>query len=154
MNKEVKLSETDIKSMLEVETEERIFSINNITYATNKITVRETDMLVKDNVITLDDYIFESDNLKYKQITAYYDQVSAVYNIFVLAENENGATTVLKMKRSSTDSFNDVDWEDKYINNVTDLILVDCTEIVEPVGQTPLRYQVYALVDNELVLVD
>ena len=44
--------------------------------------------------------------------------------------------------------------ENKNIENATALVLIDCIETIEPMGQTPLRYQVYAIVKNELILID
>ena len=40
------------------------------------------------------------------------------------------------------------------ITNATDLILIDCNETTKAMGETPTRYQVYVLANNELVLLD
>ena len=148
-----KLTEQKIKNKLEENTEERTFKINEVTYATDTITINDIKMNVKDNTITLGDYTNTTDNELNKQITGYYDQPSATYKIYRLSEEENGKTTIWEMQKNDTDAFNSVGWTNKFIDNATDLILIDCIEIMDPVGQTPLRYQVYALVDNELILI-
>lgn len=149
-----KLSEEEIKEMLEVTNEERTFIVNKVTYATDKITIKEIAMQVKDNIITLGDYNSHSNSKSYKQITGYYDQVSATYYIYILEEDANGKTSILEMRKNDADPFDSVGWVNKLISNASDLILIDCTEIDEMIGQIPTRYQVYALVDNELVLID
>lgn len=148
-----KLTEEKIKSKLEVNTEEKTFKVNDVKYATDAIKINDINMNVKDNTITLGDYTSTSNGENHKQITGYYDQTSATYKIYTLSEDKNGKTTIWEMQKNDTDPFNSVGWENKFIDNATDLILIDCVEIMNPVGQTPLRYQVYALVDNELVLI-
>lgn len=148
-----KLTEEKIKNKLEVNTEERTLKVNEVTYATNTITINEIDMNVKDNTITLGDYTSTSNGEIHKQITGYYAQPSGTYKIYILSEDSNGKKTIWEMQKNDTDPFNSVGWTNKSINNATDLILIDCIETMEPVGQTPLRYQVYALVDNELILI-
>ena len=144
-----KMSEEEIKNALEVHAEGRTFTVNKATYATDKVTINGIDMQVKDNKVTLGDYTSTSPDEVYKQITGYYDQPGALYNIYVLTKN-----TVWKMQKNSTDEFNSVGWENMNINKATDLILIDCEETVKEFEQTPMRYQVYALVNNELVLLD
>ena len=41
----------------------------------------------------------------------------------------------------------------KINSNAKNLILIDCIEEVKPIGQTPLRHQVYTLVTSELKLI-
>ena len=147
-----KISEEEIQNMLEVNNDERTFVVNKITYATEKVTVNGIDMLVKDNSVTLGDYISKSDSEKYKQITGYYDQPAATYNIYVLSENNSGKKTIWKLQKDSMNTFDSVGWVNMNISNPTDLILIDCEETVKELGQTPTRYQVYALVNNELQL--
>lgn len=149
-----KLSEEKIKKELEVNTEEKTFKVNKVIYATDTITINEINMNVKDNTVTLGDYITTTNDEINKQITGYYDQSGALYNIYKLTEDNNGKTTVWKLQKKDTDTFNSVGWENKFIDNATNLVLIDCIETMEPIGQTPLRYQVYAIVNNKLVLID
>jgi len=148
-----KLTEEKIKNKLEVNTEERNFKVNNVIYATSSIKINDINMNVKDNTITLGDYTSTSIGENNKQITGYYNQPSATYKIYKLSEDENGKTTIMEMQKNDTDPFNSVGWVNKFIDNATDLILIDCIEIMNPIGQTPLKYQVYAIVDNELILI-
>lgn len=149
-----KLSEKEIKGMLEVNTDERTFTVNEVKYATDKITINDIDMQVKDNTVTLGDYSYQSYDSYNLQITGYYDQSAATYNIYRLSEDENGDTMIWKLSKNDTDSFEMAGWENTLIFNASDLILIDCVETDSAIGQTPTRYQVYALVNNELVLVD
>lgn len=148
-----KLTEEDIKNKLEVNTEERTFQVNEVIYASDTITINDINMNVKDNTITLGDYTTTSNGENHNQITGYYDQSGATYKIYRLSEDSNGKTTIWEMQKNATDSFNSVGWANKFIENATDLILIECIETMNPIGQTPLRYQVYAVVDNELVLI-
>lgn len=143
-----KLSEEDIKKALEVSNEERTFTVNKVTYATDKITINGIDMQISEHSITLGDYTSKSNDESYKQITGYYDQPSNTYKIYVLTKD-----IVLEMEKNSIDSFDSVGWVNMNISNATDLVLIDCEETTKEMGQTPTRYQVYALVDNELVLI-
>lgn len=153
-NNNNKLSEKEIKEKIEVKSEERTFTVNEVIYATNKININEINMEVNDNKITLGDYTATTTGETNDQITGYYDQPSAQYYIYRLSKDDDGKTTVWEMIKNETDDFSSVGWVNKFISNATDLILIDCTETMDPVGQTPLRYQVYALVDNELVLIN
>lgn len=51
-----KMSEEEIKKALEVNTDERTFIVNKVTYATDKINVNTINMSILDNKITLGDY--------------------------------------------------------------------------------------------------
>lgn len=146
-----KLTEEDIKNKLEVNTEERTFQVNEVIYASDTITINDINMNVKDNTITLGDYTTTSNDENHKQITGYYDQSGAIYKIYRLSEDTNGKTTIWEMQKNETDPFNSVGWSNKFIENATDLILIECTETDSQIGQTPLKYQVYALVNNKLV---
>jgi len=149
-----KLSVKEIRNRLEENTEERTFKVNNATYATKKITINGAKFEVDKVNVMLDNYEYMSYTEIHKQITGYYDQSSSTYNLYRLSKNENYETLVFKMQRKENESYLNLNWVLLDVEKATDLILVDCTEIVEPMGQTPLRYQVYALVDGELVLLD
>ena len=142
-----KMSEEEIKKALEVNTDERTFIVNKVTYATDKINVNGINMSVLDNKITLGDYSSNSNEGEYKQITGYYDQPGAIYHIYVLSKD-----TIWKI--DSNESFIDAKWSNMNITNATDLILIDCNETTKEMGETPTRYQVYVLANNELVLLD
>lgn len=73
---------------------------------------------------------------------------------FLSSGVEDRETVIWKMVKNNTDSFSSVGWVNKCISNDSDLILIDCEETDEFIGQNPLRYQVYALVNNELVLIE
>lgn len=148
------LTEEEIKNRLEVNTNERTFKVNKVSYATDSITINNININVKDNTVTLGDYKTTSNSEKHKKITGYYDQVSATYNIYMLSEDEFGKNTIWKLEKNDTDNFNSVGWVNKFIENATDLILIDCIETEKTMGQTPLRYQVYAVVNNDLILID
>ena len=143
-----KMSEDEIKKVLEVNSDERTFTVKKVIYATDKTSVNGIDVKINDNQITLGDTVFNSNDLIFKQIIGYYDQVGSIYHIYMLTKD-----TIWEIENNATDLFDNASWINKNINNATDLILVECEEITKDMGQTPLKYQVYALVNNELVLV-
>lgn len=148
-----KLSVDDIKKELEVRTDKRSYTVNEATYATNEITINQNKMIVDGKKVTLGDYFFEDkkDNI---QITGFYEQTGELFSIYRLVKDENGNTSILISIEDYVTSFEKLEWKESKVKNATDLILIDCTENMEEFGQTPLRYQVYALVNNKLVLVD
>ena len=150
---ETKKRKEIIKEKLEVNTEERTFKVNKVIYATDTITINEIKMNVKNDTVTLGNYNKKFNGEKILKITGYYDQAGAIYNIYILSEDSNGKTSIWEMKRNNSDSLEKINWVNKYIDNATELILIDCTETDNQIGQTPLRYQVYTLVNNELVLI-
>ncbi len=144
-----KMTEGEIKKALEVNNEERVFIVNKVTYASDNVNIKDILVKVENNSITLGDYTYTSKGEKYKQIIGYYDQPGAVYHIYVLGED-----TVWEIQKNTINSLNDDDLVNKKISKATDLVLIDCEETTKSMGETPLKYQVYALVNNELVLVD
>ena len=144
-----KMTEEAIKEALEVNDESRTFTVNKVTYATDKLTINDINMEANGEKVILGDHSFESRGDNYKQITGYYDQPSDMYVIYVLSDNN-----IWKIQNSSQDSFENPSFESKNIMNATDLILIDCSEITADFGETPLKHQVYALVNNKLKLVE
>lgn len=148
-----KLTEKDIKKKLEVNTETRTFKVDKVLYATNNIKINDIEIEIKDNTMILGNHTVTSAEENHKQITGYYDQSAAVYKIYRITEDLNGKTSIWELQKNEVDSFSNVEWTNKSIDNATDLILIECTETDSQIGQTPLKYQVYALVNNELVLI-
>lgn len=148
-----KLSEDKIKKQLEVNTEERTYKINKIKYATKKITIKDISFNVEGTEVYLGDFYTQSAGDKYIQITGYYDQSASQHHVYILSENKNKQTTVWELVKEDDQSFNVISWVNKSIVGATNLVLIDCKETTKEVGQTPLRYQVYAQVDDKLVLV-
>ncbi len=143
-----KMTEDEIKKSLEVNNDERTFTVNKVTFATDKTIVKDIEVEVKGETIKLGDYSFESKGDSYKQITGYFDQPSDMYIIFVLSDN-----AVWEIKKNSQDTFDNATFESKNIVNATDLVLIDCDETTTAMGETPLKNQVYALVNNKLKLI-
>lgn len=148
-----KLSVEEIKKELEVSTDKRSYIVNKATYATNEITINGNKMFVDGKTVTLGDYYFD-DNKDNIQITGFYEQTGELFSIYRLVKDDNGNTSILIAIDDYVKSFEKVEWKESKIKNATDLILIDCTENMDEFGQTPLRYQVYALVNNKLVLVE
>ena len=144
-----KMTEDEIKKALEVNDENRTFTVNKVTYATDKFTINGINMEANGEKVILGGSSFESRGDNYKQITGYFDQPSDTYVVYVLSDNN-----IWKIQNESQDLFENPSFESKNIINATDLILVECNETTAEFGETPLKYQVYALVNNKLKLIE
>ena len=149
-----KLTEADIKKALEVDNDERIFTVKSVAFATDSITLGDNVVKVEGGTITAGDSEFKTETETYKQITGYYFQSAGTYFVYVLSENSEGKTSVWKLTSEGIDSSEFSEPVKTDVENATDLFLINCEEIVKALGQTPTVYQVYAVSNNKPVLLD
>ncbi len=131
-------------------TEKQQMTINEITYATSNLTINDYNVKVENNAVKINDTIKEIDNEPIEKVTGYFEQSADLIHIYTLSKNQN----IYKLSFSKTNGLTDETFSNINLNNIDDLVLANVTIIQDEIGETPEKYRVYAIKDNEVLLVN
>lgn len=131
-------------------TEKQQMTINEITYATSNLTINDYNVKVENNAVKINDTIKEIDNELIEKVTGYFEQSADLIHIYTLSKNQN----IYKLSFSKTNGLTDETFSKINLNNIDDLVLANVTIIQDEIGETPEKYRVYAIKDNEVLLVN
>lgn len=148
-NNDKRFKEFVIDTIDDMEEDGQDIEVNKIYNASRKLNMNNEKIRVKGNKLYINDTVKEIKGEKIVRVTGYYYQPADTYNIFVLTDSHKIYSIPNVFKSGLTSS----DLEYAGISDVSKLILLDVTIEDEVMGYVPEKNRVYALVNNELVLV-
>ena len=115
--------------------------------------VDNVKMKVNGEEVYLGDYKNTIQGETSKLITGYYDQQGLTYYLYRLSTNQEGKNTIWELAVSKNDKFENVGWIATFIENPSDLIMVEFNEVSGVNNMNYQKYGIYTIVNKELVKV-
>ena len=147
------LSEKQIIEILEKDNTSSKKLVKDVIFATDSINVDNINVHVVGEDVYLGDYKKYIQGETSTLITGYYDERGLTYYLYRLSTNQEGKNTIWELAKSKDDSFENVGWIATFIENPSDLLMVEFNEVEGVNTGNYQRYGIYTIVDKELVKV-
>lgn len=147
------LSKEQIIDILEKDNTSSLKLVKDVSFADNNITIDNVKMKVNGEEVSLGDYKNTIQGETSKLITGYYDEQGLTYYLYRLSTNQEGKNTIWELAVSKNDKFENVGWIATFIENPSDLIMVEFNEVPGVNNTNYQKYGIYTIVNKELVKV-